>query len=168
MSPIRRLILPAHACDLLDRLTKVYMSPDTTFPVPQGPCYIVRYQVERIGGEASLTPATPQRHRDHQQQDDADRAAHDAVADGLARRPVAALSDILRDHPLQQGLAELVGYLALRDGVDTTVDGQRQDDVAWTGDDGVDRVASVPRVAYSRAGASRPAQIQQDDEESNR
>jgi hypothetical protein len=91
-----------------------------------------------------------------------------AVADGLARRPVAALSDILRDHPLQQGLAELVGYLALRDGVETTVDGERQDDVAWTGDDGVDRVARLPRVAYSRAGVPRPAPTEQDDEETIR
>jgi len=79
-----------------------------------------------------------------------------AVADGLARRPVAALPDILRDHPLQQGLAELVGYLALRDGVETTVDGDRHDEVAWTGEDDVDRTAQVPHVVYSRAGAFRP------------
>jgi PPOX class probable F420-dependent enzyme len=38
------------AWDLLDRLTKVYMSPDTTFPAPRGPGFIVRYRVERIGG----------------------------------------------------------------------------------------------------------------------
>ena len=36
--------------DLLDRLTKVYMSPDEEFPAPKGPGYIVRYSVERIGG----------------------------------------------------------------------------------------------------------------------
>ena len=38
------------AWDLLDRLAKVYMSPDTEFPAPRGPGYIVRYSVERIGG----------------------------------------------------------------------------------------------------------------------
>jgi len=38
------------AWDLLDRLTKVYMSPDDEFPAPKGPGYIVRYEVERIGG----------------------------------------------------------------------------------------------------------------------
>jgi PPOX class probable F420-dependent enzyme len=38
------------AWDLLDRLTKVYMSPDSTFPAPKGPGFIVRYRVERIGG----------------------------------------------------------------------------------------------------------------------
>lgn len=36
--------------DLLNRLTKVYMSPDDEFPVPRGPGYTVRYEVERIGG----------------------------------------------------------------------------------------------------------------------
>jgi PPOX class probable F420-dependent enzyme len=38
------------AWDLLDRLAKVYVSPDTEFPAPRGPGYIVRYSVERIGG----------------------------------------------------------------------------------------------------------------------
>ncbi|WP_460526979.1 PPOX class F420-dependent oxidoreductase [Flindersiella endophytica] len=38
------------AWDLLNRLTKVYMSPDDEFPAPKGPGFIVRYAVERIGG----------------------------------------------------------------------------------------------------------------------
>jgi PPOX class probable F420-dependent enzyme len=38
------------AWDLLNRLAKVYLSPDTEFPAPRGPGYIVRYSVERIGG----------------------------------------------------------------------------------------------------------------------
>ena len=38
------------AWDLLNRLAKVYMSPDAVFPAPKGPGYIVRYSVERIGG----------------------------------------------------------------------------------------------------------------------
>jgi PPOX class probable F420-dependent enzyme len=38
------------AWDLLDRLTKIYMSPDTEFPAPKGPGFIVRYTVERVGG----------------------------------------------------------------------------------------------------------------------
>jgi PPOX class probable F420-dependent enzyme len=36
--------------DLLDRLTKVYMSPEATFPAPKGPGYIVRYSVRRVTG----------------------------------------------------------------------------------------------------------------------
>jgi PPOX class probable F420-dependent enzyme len=36
--------------NLLNRLTKVYVSPDAEFPAPKGPGYIVRYSVEHIGG----------------------------------------------------------------------------------------------------------------------
>jgi len=38
------------AWDLLDRLTKVYLSPDAEFPAPKVAGFVVRYQVERIGG----------------------------------------------------------------------------------------------------------------------
>jgi PPOX class probable F420-dependent enzyme len=38
------------AWDLLNRLTKVYMSPDAEFPAHKRPGYIVRYSIERIGG----------------------------------------------------------------------------------------------------------------------
>jgi hypothetical protein len=38
------------AWDLLNRLAKVYMAPDATFPAPQGPGYLVRYAIDRIGG----------------------------------------------------------------------------------------------------------------------
>jgi PPOX class probable F420-dependent enzyme len=38
------------AWDLLDRLTKVYLSPEAEFPAPRAPGYIVRYSIERIGG----------------------------------------------------------------------------------------------------------------------
>lgn len=41
---------------LLDRLTKVYMSPDTEFPAPKGPGYIVRYTVERVSGVGLWAP----------------------------------------------------------------------------------------------------------------
>jgi len=38
------------AWDLLNRLAKVYLSPDAEFPGPKGPGYVVRYTVDRIGG----------------------------------------------------------------------------------------------------------------------
>ena len=38
------------AWDLLDRLTRVYLGPDKSFPAPRGPGYLVRYRVERVGG----------------------------------------------------------------------------------------------------------------------
>jgi PPOX class probable F420-dependent enzyme len=47
----RAVVQPTdEAWDLLNRLTKIYISPDTEFPAPKGPGYIVRYSVERIGG----------------------------------------------------------------------------------------------------------------------
>ena len=47
----RATVAPSdHAWDLLDRLTKVYMSPATEFPARRGPGYIVRYAIGRIGG----------------------------------------------------------------------------------------------------------------------
>lgn len=38
------------AWELLNRLTKVYVSADAEFPIPKGPGYIARYTIERIGG----------------------------------------------------------------------------------------------------------------------
>ncbi len=38
------------AWQLLDRLSRVYLGPDATFPAPRRPGYVVRYDVERIGG----------------------------------------------------------------------------------------------------------------------
>jgi PPOX class probable F420-dependent enzyme len=47
------------AWDLLNRLAKVYMSPDAEFPAPKRPGYIVRYSVERIGGVGPWTSTSP-------------------------------------------------------------------------------------------------------------
>jgi PPOX class probable F420-dependent enzyme len=46
------------AWNLLNRLTKVYLSPDAEFPAPKGPGYVVRYSVERIGGVGPWAPAS--------------------------------------------------------------------------------------------------------------
>lgn len=53
-----RAVVEPHegAWDLLNRLTKVYVSPETEFPAPKGPGYIVRYSVERIGGVGPWAP----------------------------------------------------------------------------------------------------------------
>ncbi|MGH3845820.1 MAG: PPOX class F420-dependent oxidoreductase [Pseudonocardiaceae bacterium] len=45
--------------NLLNRLTKVYMSPDAEFPAPKGPGYVVRYSVERIGGVGPWASTSP-------------------------------------------------------------------------------------------------------------
>jgi PPOX class probable F420-dependent enzyme len=46
------------AWDLLNRLAKVYMSPDTEFPAPRRPGFIVRYAVDRIGGVGPWAPSS--------------------------------------------------------------------------------------------------------------
>jgi PPOX class probable F420-dependent enzyme len=45
------------AWHVLDRLTKVYVSAGTQFPAPQGPGYIVRYSIDRIGGVGPWAPS---------------------------------------------------------------------------------------------------------------
>lgn len=53
----RATVVPSDdAWDLLTRLTKVYMSPDAEFPAFEGPGYIVRYAVERVGGVGPWVP----------------------------------------------------------------------------------------------------------------
>jgi PPOX class probable F420-dependent enzyme len=39
------------AWNLLNRLVKVYVSPDTEFPAPRGSGFLVRYSIERVGGK---------------------------------------------------------------------------------------------------------------------
>lgn len=43
------------AWDLLNRLTKVYVSPEQEFPAPRTSGYIIRYTVERVGGVGPWT-----------------------------------------------------------------------------------------------------------------
>ena len=46
------------AWELLNRLAKVYISPDAEYPGPKRPGYIVRYSVERIGGVGPWAPTS--------------------------------------------------------------------------------------------------------------
>jgi PPOX class probable F420-dependent enzyme len=51
MLQARAAVQPSNdAWSLLNRLAKVYISPDAEFPAPKGPGFVVRYSVERIGG----------------------------------------------------------------------------------------------------------------------
>jgi PPOX class probable F420-dependent enzyme len=59
MVQARAAIEPSdEAWDLLNRLVKVYVSPDTEFPAPNRPGYIVRYSVERVGGVGPWAPTS--------------------------------------------------------------------------------------------------------------
>lgn len=45
------------AWDVLDRLAKVYVAPDCTFPAPPRPGYLVHYSVDRVGGVGAWAPS---------------------------------------------------------------------------------------------------------------
>ena len=52
--------------------------------------------------------------------------------------------------PLEQGLAELVGYLSLIEpGLAVVFDDQEREQIAWSAEE-VERVAELPRVSFSR------------------
>lgn len=73
------------------------------------------------------------------------------IRQALAQRSQIGLSAILESQPLQQGLAELVAYLALEDPeFDVIFDEQRHEQVQWEDDGGTVRIAEVPRVTFVR------------------
>jgi PPOX class probable F420-dependent enzyme len=52
----RAAVQPSNeAWDLLNRLVKVYVSPNAEYPNPKEPGYIVRYSIERVGGVGPWT-----------------------------------------------------------------------------------------------------------------
>ena len=74
-----------------------------------------------------------------------------AVRAALRRTPQIRLADLVAAAPLTHGVAELVTYLALRDDAFTIVyDGTRTEQVSWTDPDGRGRIATLPRVTFTR------------------
>jgi flagellar motility protein MotE (MotC chaperone) len=73
------------------------------------------------------------------------------IRNALQTRDQVTLSDILAEHPLEQGLAELVTYLTLA-GEDERAqfDESRQHRVSWTDDGGVTREAVFSAVIFNR------------------
>jgi hypothetical protein len=77
------------------------------------------------------------------------------VRKSLQRRDQVPLSDVLAEHPLEQGLAELVAYLSLAaDQPDAVIDDAHRETVRWTDASGVERQATMPTVIFVRAAAS--------------
>ena len=63
------------------------------------------------------------------------------------------LQQIINQYPLQQGLAELVSYLALAgDNPAVVFDENAQEQVEWKDAEGVFRTATLPRVIFNRKG----------------
>jgi hypothetical protein len=73
-----------------------------------------------------------------------------AVLGSFRRQSQVALEDVVERHPLQQGLAELVGYLALCEpGLDVVFDEDGRARITWKAPD-TERTADVPRVTFAR------------------
>lgn len=76
------------------------------------------------------------------------------VRSALRGRQQTGLAPLLTEHPVRDGLAELVTYLALTDPAFRVVfDEEVREDVAWVDTDGGGKTADVPRVTFLRAGA---------------
>jgi flagellar motility protein MotE (MotC chaperone) len=76
-------------------------------------------------------------------------AAH--VRQALQVREQITLTELLDEHPLEQGLAELVAYLSLAgDDSKALFDETHCDTVQWCDAQGVSRSASLPRVIFNR------------------
>ncbi|MGB3684457.1 MAG: DUF3375 domain-containing protein [Ornithinimicrobium sp.] len=80
------------------------------------------------------------------------------VRDALAGRSQVELDTILAQHPVEQGLAEVVAYLGLvEDGVQVVLDDETRAHVTWQPDDnGPERSADMPAVSYVRHGVHTP------------
>jgi flagellar motility protein MotE (MotC chaperone) len=77
----------------------------------------------------------------------------ETVRAALRRSQQVGLAELVAGEPLAQGLAELVGYLSLRDeGFRIIFDDEHQEQVSWREPGGRTRTATMPRVTFTRAG----------------
>jgi hypothetical protein len=75
------------------------------------------------------------------------------VRRALQRSTQIGLAELIADHPLEQGLAELVTYLSLQDEAFTVVfDEQHRERVSWQEPDGRTKQVALPRVTFARTG----------------
>ncbi len=73
----------------------------------------------------------------------------------LQERQQVGLAEVVELAPLEQGLAEIVSYLSLDDdGFQTVFDEATKDRLTWTDDNGVARIATLPRVTFARVAMS--------------
>ncbi len=69
------------------------------------------------------------------------------IRQALQERSQITLGEIMAQHPLRHGLAELVVYLQLAgEWPQTAVDDDEQEQVSWTTESGVTRRATLPRI----------------------
>ena len=79
-----------------------------------------------------------------------------AVRGELLDADQVGLADLVDQHPLELGLAELIGYLSLTDPVyAVVVDETRREQIDWHTDD-VGRTADIPAVSFVRVAEEGP------------
>ncbi len=72
------------------------------------------------------------------------------VLGSLSRHDQVGLGEVIADDPLQQGLAELIGYLSLKEtGLSVVFDEERRELIEWR-TEGTTRVAELPQVNFTR------------------
>lgn len=107
----------------------------------------------------ALEPASMERGEDSldtsslldQQSVDRDELAR-RVRSTLGGRDHVGLGEVVAGEPLEQGLAELIGYLSLTEpGLAVLFDEERTEEIGWASNDG-NRVAELPRVTFGRDG----------------
>lgn len=73
------------------------------------------------------------------------------IRNALQTKDHVTLAQILKDHPLEKGLAELVTYLSLAGDDDKAqFDDAQQHTTSWTDDDGITRQAKFSAIIFSR------------------
>ena len=78
------------------------------------------------------------------------------VLGSLGSRMQIPLDEVVDAAPLEHGLAELIGYLSLREpGLDIVFDEDGRTKIRWASEDAA-RVADIPRVTFSRNGGQTP------------
>lgn len=78
------------------------------------------------------------------------------VYDSLGGKLQVGLAEVVENHPLAEGLAELLTYISLpNQQLAVVFDDEATDEVAWTGADDVERIATVPKVSFVRRRADR-------------
>jgi len=73
------------------------------------------------------------------------------VRQSLGARHQVSLAEVVAEHPLQQGLAELVAYLTLAsDSPQSVFDEENRQKITWSSPGGTDKTATLPRVLFVR------------------
>ncbi len=77
----------------------------------------------------------------------------------VQKQDQASLGDILVQHPLEEGLAELVAYLSIaEDSLSAIIDDKIKEEIRWTDREGILRSASIPRILFNRTNNGHTGQ----------